>query len=183
MDTKRKTCDIRTWKKNVFLDIPSPNIDTHVPSLYQCVETRSKKVFWLLSQPLPHLRFNLFVATETFATLLWTALRDKHFSAWPGNISLWISFALSPLVHKKCATETCSSVVHPQARSPFLLLKPASQHARLIPRLSGSWTVLLPSDPHRTPITSITVVLLPFVTYLLTLSRIYGPPLSRASVY
>jgi hypothetical protein len=31
------------------------------------------------------------------------------------------------------------------------------------------WTALLPSDTHRNPITSITVVLLPFVTYLLTL--------------
>jgi hypothetical protein len=32
--------------------------------------------------------------------------------------------------------------------------------------------VLLPSDTHRKPITSITAVLLPFVTYLLTLPRI-----------
>jgi hypothetical protein len=32
--------------------------------------------------------------------------------------------------------------------------------------------VLLPSDTHRIPITSITAVLLPFVTYLLTLSRV-----------
>jgi hypothetical protein len=32
--------------------------------------------------------------------------------------------------------------------------------------------VLLPSDTHTKPITSITAVLLPFVTYLLTLSRI-----------
>jgi hypothetical protein len=31
--------------------------------------------------------------------------------------------------------------------------------------------VLLSSDTHRKPITSITVVLLPFVTYLLTLTR------------
>jgi hypothetical protein len=43
-------------------------------------------------------------------------------------------------------------------------------HARLLPRLSRSWTVLLPSVTYAKPITSITVVLLPFVTYLLTLS-------------
>jgi hypothetical protein len=42
-------------------------------------------------------------------------------------------------------------------------------HAHLLPRLSRSWTVLLPSDTYRKPITSITTVLLPFVTYLLTL--------------
>jgi hypothetical protein len=39
-------------KKKLFLDISSTNIDTLVPSLYQCVETRSIEAFWLLSQPL-----------------------------------------------------------------------------------------------------------------------------------
>jgi hypothetical protein len=68
MDIKHKTCNIRSWKKQLFLDISSTNIDTLAPSLYQCVETRSMEVFWLLSQPLPHLRFNLFVISETFAT-------------------------------------------------------------------------------------------------------------------
>jgi hypothetical protein len=60
-----------------------------------------------------------------------------------------------------------------QARSPFWLLKTASEHAHahLLPRLSWSWTVLLPSDKHRKPITSITAALLPFVTYLLTVPR------------
>jgi hypothetical protein len=45
MDTKRKTCDIRNWGEHLFLDIPSTNIDTLVPSLYQSVETRSMEVF------------------------------------------------------------------------------------------------------------------------------------------
>jgi hypothetical protein len=54
MDIKRKTCDVRYWNK-ISLDISSTNIDTLVPSLYQFVETRSSKVFWLFSQPLPHL--------------------------------------------------------------------------------------------------------------------------------
>jgi hypothetical protein len=39
-----------------------------------------------------------------------------------------------------------------------------------LPRTSWSWTVLLPIDTHTKPITSVTAVLLPFVTYLLTLS-------------
>jgi hypothetical protein len=62
----------------------------------------------------------------------------------------------------------------PQARSPFWLLKPASEHAhaRLLLKLSWSWTVLLSSDTHRKPTASITAVSLPFVTYLLTLPRI-----------
>jgi hypothetical protein len=55
MDIKRKTYDIRTWKKRLFIDISSTNIGTLVPSLYQCVEAHSMKVFGLLSQPLPHL--------------------------------------------------------------------------------------------------------------------------------
>jgi hypothetical protein len=45
MDIKHKTCDIRTWRKYIILDISSAYIDTLVPSLYQCVETRSTKVF------------------------------------------------------------------------------------------------------------------------------------------
>jgi hypothetical protein len=40
-----------------------------------------------------------------------------------------------------------------------------------LPRLSWSWTVLLSSDTYREPITSIIAVLLPFVTYILTLPR------------
>jgi hypothetical protein len=41
--------------KNLFLDISSTSIWYTVSSLYQCVETRSIAVFWLLSQPLLHL--------------------------------------------------------------------------------------------------------------------------------
>jgi hypothetical protein len=39
------------------------------------------------------------------------------------------------------------------------------------PRLSWSWTVLLPSDTYRRPITSITTVILHLSTYLLTVPR------------
>jgi hypothetical protein len=49
MDVKRKACDIRTWKKHLFLDTSSTDIDTLVPSLYLCVETRSIEVFNYLS--------------------------------------------------------------------------------------------------------------------------------------
>jgi hypothetical protein len=59
-----------------------------------------------------------------------------------------------------------------QARSPFWLLKTASEHKP---------GCLLPSHTHRKLITSITAVLLPFVTYLQTLPRIILPPMSRSS--
>jgi hypothetical protein len=34
MDIKRKTCDIQTWEKHLFLDISSTNTDTLAASLY-----------------------------------------------------------------------------------------------------------------------------------------------------
>jgi hypothetical protein len=74
---------------------------------------------------------------------------------------------------KKLTTILCSSVVHPSSTCAIFTTEKAFEHghARLLPRLSWSWTVLLPSDTHRKPITSITAVLLPFVTYLLILPR------------
>jgi hypothetical protein len=63
MGTKRKTCNIRT----LFVYISPTNNDTLVLSLYQRVETHSKKAFRLLSQPLPHLCLNLFVVSENVA--------------------------------------------------------------------------------------------------------------------
>jgi hypothetical protein len=179
MDIKRKTCDIRTWKKHMLLYMSSTNTDTLAPSFYQCVETRSIEVFWLLSQPLPHLRFNLFVISETFAMFLdpvvncftqqtLPAINRKHFFM---NILCIESFC----AQQKCRTERCSSVIHTQALPSFWLLKPASEHtpSHLLPRLQWSWTLLLLSDARRKPITSITAVLLPSVTYLLTVSRTY----------
>jgi hypothetical protein len=56
-------------KKNLFRHI-STNIDTLVPSLYHFVEIRSIEVFRLLFQLLPHLRFSLFVISETVAAFL-----------------------------------------------------------------------------------------------------------------
>jgi hypothetical protein len=69
MDIKHKTCDIRFLKKHSFLHKSSINIATLVPPLYQCVETRSIEVLTVVSAT-PHLRFNLFVISEIFATFL-----------------------------------------------------------------------------------------------------------------
>jgi hypothetical protein len=159
-------------EKYLFLDIFCTNIDMLVPSLYQCVEPRSIEVFWLLSQLLPHLRFCLFVFSEMFAIHLWTSLREKKLL----TVNRKHFFYEYPLHWVLCPLKTHNRTLlfgnTPQAWSPFWLLKPASEHAHRLPRLSWSWTMLLPSDTHRNPITSITAVLLSFLTYLLTLPRI-----------
>jgi hypothetical protein len=86
----------KTGKKTfISRHIPYTNGDTFLPSPYQCVETPSIDVLWLLSQPFPQLRLNLCIS-ETFDTQLWTALSDKHFPPYTGNISWWISFVVSP---------------------------------------------------------------------------------------
>jgi hypothetical protein len=80
----------------------------------------------------------------------------------------------------KDTTKRCSSVVHAQAQLPFLLLKPASEHLNIRMRVcyldcqeAGLCCYLVIHIGN--PITSITTVLLPFVTYLLTLPRSYVP--------
>jgi hypothetical protein len=112
-------------------------------------------------QPLRHQRNVCYPVVNCFTR--------QHFPLQTENICLRISFALSSFAHKKLTTKRCSSVIYPQARSSFWLLKPASEHAcaHLLPRLSWSSTVLLPSDTHRKPITSIAF----YLSYLLNLLR------------
>jgi hypothetical protein len=113
--------------------------------------------------------------SENFETQLRTALRDKHFPPQEGNNSLWIFFVLNSFTHKETHNRTLlfGSITLKDGRH-FDYWK-ASEHAHtlLIPRVSWSWTLLLTSDTHRKPITSITAVLFLFVTYLLTLPYIY----------
>jgi hypothetical protein len=45
IDIKCKTYDIKTWKKRLFLNVSSTNIDKLVPLLYKCIETHSIEVF------------------------------------------------------------------------------------------------------------------------------------------
>jgi hypothetical protein len=175
MDTDRKTCDIRTWKKHLSFDISSTNIHTLVPPPYQCVVTHRIQVFRLLSQPLSylvghHLRLSnaldrilnpdLKCSTRHFPTI-----NRKHFYEYP----LHGVILPTAIVQENTALRQYT----PHTRSPFWVQKPASEHAhaRLLRRLSWSWTVLLASDAHKEPITSITAVLLPFVYCLLTLPR------------
>jgi hypothetical protein len=70
MDIKRKTYDNRTWK-NIYFSTYPPSTLIHLSHRFTSAsKPAAQKSFWLLSQPLPHLRFNLFVISETSATFL-----------------------------------------------------------------------------------------------------------------
>jgi hypothetical protein len=115
MDIKRKTCDIRTRKRHLFLDTSSTNIDTLVPLLYQCIETRSIEVFGLFSQPLPHLighhlrHSNVLEriydpTVNSFTRQTLPTVNRKHFFM---NI-----LCIAPVCPQKSATKFCFSVVY-----------------------------------------------------------------------
>jgi hypothetical protein len=77
---------------------------------------------------------------------------------------------------QKAHNRTCSSVVYFSSTVTILTAETilwTCACACLLPWLSWIWTVLLPSDTYRKPVTSKTAVLLPFVTCLLSLPRMY----------
>jgi hypothetical protein len=119
-----RSCETTSQKTAFF-------IDTVVPSLYQHVE-----VFWLLSQPLPHL-CNFQMSLREFLNpvvnhFTWQTLPTVNMKHFFINI-----LCIESCCPQKRTTERCSSVVCPHARSPFWLLKPVSEHAHglLLPRL------------------------------------------------
>jgi hypothetical protein len=118
IELSRKTCDIRNWKRNVFLDISSTNTDILVPSLCLCVETRSIEVFWLLSQPLPQLighYLRLSNILERISGPSYEPLSATNTSHRKQEIFIYecpLHWVLLP-TKKKSTTERCSSVVHP----------------------------------------------------------------------
>jgi hypothetical protein len=105
MDVKRKTCDIRTLKKNIlFLHISSVNFDTLVPSLYQCVETLSTEVLsTVVSATSAPGRTSSATSNvlERISPPSCEQLYATDTSHSKQEIFLWISFALCPFVHKK----------------------------------------------------------------------------------
>jgi hypothetical protein len=182
MDIKRENVIFERGekKRHLLLDISSTNTDTVVPSLYRCVETRNSPLNCCLS----HFRTSVSTSSSSvkrlppkveplYATNTSQREQETFLYKYP--------FALSPFVHKECTTERCSSVADSLSTVAILTTEPASEHAhaRLLPRLSWSWTVVLPGDTQRKPITSTTAVLLPFVTYLLALPRTLGLNMSR----
>jgi hypothetical protein len=158
---------IWTWKKHLCFDISSANIDTLVSLLYQFVETSSIEV----SRSLLH-----FVSTSSSAKRL----------PWRWNCFTWQKKL--PNINRKhffmnilCTEPFCPQKTHNRLLLFDSTLKNGHHfdywnqplNMRICCLDSWSWTVLLPSDTHRKPVTSLTVVLLLFVTYLLTLPHIY----------
>jgi hypothetical protein len=91
-------------KKNIFLDISSTNIDTLVPSPYQCVETRSTEIFWLSAPPFQPLHHQPNVSRPNYESLYAAkcpTVNTKHF--------FMVSFALSSFTHIKGTTQRCHS--------------------------------------------------------------------------
>jgi hypothetical protein len=180
MDIKRKTCDIRTWK----------NISRHVLHQhgYTCPialpvrrNPQHRSLLTVVSatsappcQPLHHQRNVCHQVVKRFTRQRLPPVNRKYF---------FISIVcIGSFYHKKRHNKSLlfGSILFKHGRH-FDFWKSASEdaHACLLPRLSWSCAVLLSSDTHRKPITSITDVLLPFVTYLLTplytsIQYIYG---------
>jgi hypothetical protein len=169
MHTKHRTCDNQTWKELFLLQISYTNIETHVPSLYECVETRSIDVFdCCLSQfPISVSSSETFESPwDNFSTQLRTASHQKEEISLNEYPLHWVLFPT-----EKLTTERCSSVEYSSSTVVILTTKTSLWiwAWALLPRLSWSWAVLLPCDTYRKRITSITVVLFQFETYLLTL--------------
>jgi hypothetical protein len=69
-------------KKHLFLDMASTNTDTLVPSLYQCVETRSTEVSAISAlpfEPLRHQRNVCHPVVNRFTRQTLPNVNRKHF--------------------------------------------------------------------------------------------------------
>jgi hypothetical protein len=105
----------------------------------------------------------------------------SHFRTWPGIVCDFrtsLTEFVDPVVNR-FKRQTLPTVNRIYFFMNILCIEsfclpPKSAKQNSVPRLLWSWTVLLPSDTHRKPITSITAVLLPFTNYLLSLPRIIG---------
>jgi hypothetical protein len=122
MNIEGKTCHIRTWKKHLIFYIFSTNIDTLVPSLYQCVEARSIEVFRLLSQPLPrpfqpllHQRNICHPTVKRFKRHTLPTVNRKYFFM---NI-----LCIETFFSQKRTTERCSFIAHPSSTAAILTTK------------------------------------------------------------
>jgi hypothetical protein len=177
MDMKHKTCYIRTCVETFISRHILHQHWYNCPIALPVLRNPQHRSFLTIVSATSALPLQpLFFISETSATFLDPAVNRytrqtlptvnrKHFFM---NILCIESF--SPQNTQK-RTQLFGITLLKQP-SPFLLLKSAYEYARLLPRLSWSWTLLLPSDRHRKSITSITAVLFPFVSYLLTFIRI-----------
>jgi hypothetical protein len=154
------------------------SIDTLVPSLYQCIETRSIEVFLTVVSATStlvghHLR--LTNVLESISRPSCEPLYAINTSQRKQETFLYeypLHWVLLP-TKKNRTTERCSSVAYSSSKVANLTTEPGfwTWHARLLSRLSWIWYVLPPSNTHRESVTSITAVLLVFVAYFVTPRR------------
>jgi hypothetical protein len=191
IDIKSKTCNIQTWEKHSFQDVFSTNIDTLVPSLYHVPRhPHQRSLLCCLNHFRTSSYYRILTMVYNFQKYRVRKLNISDTFVLPFQILCYHRNICHPFVNifkrqtllyeyplhwvllptKKRTTERCHSVVYSQAWSPFWLRIQVSEnvHAHLLPKLSRSWNMLLPSDTYRKPLTSITAVLHQFVTYLLT---------------
>jgi hypothetical protein len=175
------------WKEHLFLDISSTNIDTLGPSLYQCVETHSIKKFWLLSvssappfQLLRHQRNVCHAVVNSFTLQTLLTVNRKHFC-----INIFCIESFCPQIR---TVERYSSVAHSSSTVAILTTETSLWLRGFLCVSLGSSTVQLHDSLGSRRACSITAVLLPFLTYSLTLPRNWMklPPVwiyRQASVY
>jgi hypothetical protein len=128
-DIKCKTCDIWTWKK-YFMTHPPP-ILIHFS---HCFISASKSSDCCLS----HLRTS--ISTSSLSGKVCHVSRPSYEQLYTTNTSNRKQkiFLMNILCTESFCPQKRTNNAAPKARSPFWLLKPASEHAhaRLLPRLS-----------------------------------------------
>jgi hypothetical protein len=161
MDMKRKTRDIRTWEKQniYFSTYPPPAL---FQSLYQYIETRKIEVSATSAPPFQrlHRQRNIFHFSQPSC---------KPFYASKASRRKQETFLYEYPLHSGLLP-TKENAQQNAAVSSMVAILTIENNLRTCASASVtcSWTVLLPSDTHRKPITPITIVLLQFMTYLLT---------------
>jgi hypothetical protein len=173
MGTKRKICYIRTWKNIYFSTDPPPS----PIQLSHRFSSASKPAAQSFDCCLSHFRTSVSTSSSSAKRLpprcepLYATntshRKQEHFFM---NILCIESF-----VHKK-RTNNAALQQYTQARWPFWVLKPTSEHvhARLLPGLPWSWTKLLPSDIHHSSWSWALLEKLPIVQLLENFPAFYG---------
>jgi predicted rRNA methylase YqxC with S4 and FtsJ domains len=111
-------------KEHLFLDVSFTSIDTLVPSLYQCVETRRNRLIVVsaISKPsfqaLRHQRNVCHPVVNSFTRQTLLNVHTKHF------------FVTESFCPQRLTTVLCSSVVHSSSMVAFLTTEIAFEHAQ-----------------------------------------------------
>jgi hypothetical protein len=145
--------------KNIYFSTYRPA--ELVPSLYQCVETRSIEVFWLPSQPLRFIICNFRTSSREFLDPVINSFTRQTLPNLKSKYFFINIFAAILSINKIHTTECFSSAVH---SSNTVAILTTETSLWICAWASATSTVLLPNVTHRKCITSIRADLLPFVS-------------------